>query len=126
MEYCNIIDRLLTEFPELKYEYEENKDLVEDLPHLVYSIVFVPYICNICKDDVQEEKLKHISAFLEEMINYNKEIQEVIVLSVLESLISDREIINNLKKFLGEKTLKELNLLELMYGWDDVNKDVGL
>ncbi len=114
MEYCNIIERLITEFPDLEGEYEENKDIVEDLPHLVYSMVFVPYICNLCKNEVQEDKLKHISAFLEEMISYNKEIQEVIVFSVLESLIPEREIIKNLKKFLGEKTTMELNALRFL------------
>ena len=47
MEYQNIIETLLINFPELSTKYDNEKDYIEGLPHLIFEILFVPYLIKI-------------------------------------------------------------------------------
>jgi len=114
-----MINELLAKFPMLKIVYEEEGDYIKNLQHLTYSIVFVPFIRqSILAND--ENMIKIICDFMENMADYggeNERVLEVLGASVLESLLSEREVINVLKQFMGSKTLKLLFDMEKASGW---------
>ena len=105
-------------FPMLKNEYEKEGDYIQGLPHLCYSIVFVPFIRQACLAN-NENSLQHICNFLECMATSKDErVKEVLGASVLESMLSEREAIHSLTCYLGTHTLKLLAAMEKEYGWD--------
>ena len=119
MVYDNIINELFIQFPDLKNDYEKEGEYIEGLAHLCYSIVFVPFIRQVCYAD-DEEGIKSACNFMELMAesdNEDERVSEVLVVSVLEAIISERELINQLKHYLGEKTLQLLSTMEKDYGW---------
>ena len=120
MKYTDSISGLFVQFPELKTIYETEGDYIEGLPHLCYSIVFVPFVIQACLIG-DDDKIKEICSFMEGMANsdYDDErVSELLVVSVLESILSEREIIRSLKRYLGISTLKLLSILENETGWD--------
>lgn len=117
MRYENIIEILLSRFPETSVVYNEEKDYIEGLPHLVFEIVFVPYFKEVMESENQKAKIK-TTEFLEEMITCEDEkVQEVVVVSVLESLLSERDFLEKTRHQLGLKTQESLRVLEKDFGW---------
>lgn len=116
MEYGNLVERLLTDIPQVRPYYEEEKDwLEEDLPHVIFGMVVTPFIIK----SLQEKKnTKTIFDFLEEMVNSNDEkVQEVLVVSVLELLIVERNIISMARSSMGEMTQQLCRTIEKAYGF---------
>ena len=119
MKYDNLINELFVWFPMLKSEYEQEGDYIEGFPHLCYSIVFVPFVIQACLVD-DEDKIQSICDFMECMANSDGEderVSELLVVSVLESILSEREVIHLLKRYLGTHTLELLFILEKETGW---------
>jgi len=117
MKYEDIIEILLAKIPEMAGKYEEEKDYIENLPHLVFEILFVPFFKQIMEGENEQEKTKIIE-FLEEMIICEDEkIQEVAVVSVLESLLPERDFLKKIRNQLGLKTQENLKILERDFGW---------
>jgi len=103
----------------LKEIYEEEGDYIEDLPHLCYPIVFVPFIRQAVLGN-DEDTIQKICNFMECMANSDSEderVSELLVVSVLESILSEREIIYRLKLYMGSETLKLLSVMEKETGW---------
>lgn len=105
---------LIARFPELKKEYHEEVDWQEGDEtgsHVVYGDVFAPYIEKIIiqQDNVEIQK---VFAFIEEILAANEKYSdEVIMFSVLERLMTDKEQIQSCKKYFGkctERTIKEM------------------
>ena len=118
LEYCNLIVILLEEFPELLQTYEEEKEYLEDLPHLVFEDIFVPYLIGLVEKPNEEDKINKACVLIENMIICPEEkIQEVAVVSVLEALLPHRNVIEKIKVDFGENTIGYLNKLEKAYGW---------
>ena len=115
MDYSNILEQLLLEFPELKEDRNDNEHL-QDLPHCFFDIVFVPFIVNACKNEKQELLVK-VGGFLEQMAFCDdKKVRELLNVSILEPLVLEKEnMISFLKHFLGKETLKELEYWEKRY-----------
>jgi len=119
MKYYNIINELFSKFPMLKSvcESEEDYDCIENLPHLVYPIVFVPFIIQTVLEN-DENMIKSICEFLECMeTSDDKKMPELLAVSVLETMLGERKIIALLKPYMKEKTLEILSALEDAYGW---------
>lgn len=117
MRYENIIDVLLSRFPEISRRYNEEKDYVEGLPHLVFEIVFVPYFREVIQSGDQNTKLQVVE-LLEEMISCaDEKVQEIVVVSVLEPLLSERDFLQIIRNQLGLKTQESLRVLEKDFGW---------
>jgi hypothetical protein len=115
--YSELINELFDRFPVLEKQYEKEGDYVAGLPHLCYEIIFVPFIRQACLNN-EQEKLYLICEFLEQMANSEDDrISEVLVVSVLESVLSERDIIYCLKSYLGVHTMELLSVLEREYGW---------
>jgi len=113
MKYENVIERLMSRFPELKDKYEADKDYYESLPYVVYEGFFVPYIVKACRN-LDIVKINEISAFLEEMIqSENDRVNTLVGVAVIESLMYEEEApLKVLRKYLKKETLKELVSME--------------
>jgi len=119
MKFDNMINELFVRFPMLRNEYESEGDYIKDLQHPCYAIVFVPFIRKVVFAN-DEDMIQSICNFMECMANSDDEdelVSELLAVSVLESILSEREIISSLKPYFGAKTLKILSTMEKEYGW---------
>ena len=118
MKYENTISELFFQFPILKDVYENEGDYIKDLPHLCYEIVFAPFIRqSVLKND--KCMTRAICNYMECMASSNdNQVTELLAVSVLESLVSERAVISLLSPYIGEKTSNILNIMEKEYGWD--------
>jgi hypothetical protein len=115
LEYDNLIERLLADVPQIRPYYEEEIEwLEEDLPHVIFGMVVTPFIIN----SIEEQKeISNLYSFLEEMALADEKVQEVLVVSVLESLITERDIIDIAKSLMGKFTLELCETTEKAYGY---------
>jgi len=119
MMYTNIIETLFTRFPFLEQKYLEEGDYIFGLAHLCFPIVFVPYIEEIVKNN-DIEAIICVCEFLEDMaVCADEMVSELLVVSVLENILSERSLVLVLKKYLKVNTMGWLLFLEKAYGWDD-------
>ena len=103
---------LIEKFPELEEKYHDEVDWQEGDEtgsHVVYGDVFAPYIEKII-DEKKNEELEKIFAFIEEILSKNEKYSaEVILFSVLERLIVDKEKFQVCKKYVGKFTEMAIN-----------------
>ncbi|OKP73898.1 hypothetical protein A3842_21395 [Paenibacillus sp. P3E] len=115
MEYENLIERLLADVPQIRPHYEEEIEwLEEDLPHVIFGMVVTPFII---KSIETQKEVSNLYSFLEEMAVADDKVQEVLVVSVLESLITDRDIIDTAKSHMGKLTKTLCETTETEYGY---------
>ena len=116
MNYDNIIELLLWEFPNLKEGLEEDYYL-KDLPHCIFEMILIPYVKKIC-ENVEKEDLIKLGNFLEKMaICEDKKVNELLNVSFLEPIVlADKELIPFLENHLGKKSLEELDYWQKRYG----------
>lgn len=99
--------RLITLLPEIKSLYSEAvswQEGDETGSHVVFEDVLVPHIIN-CQKEHNEVDLFRCFDALEKILLLNDEYaEEVVELSVLESLLFEKNLKNDLTKYMGEKT----------------------
>jgi hypothetical protein len=118
MEYNNIIEILLKEFPELIPKYEEDKFFLKNLPHSVFELIFVEYFIELFSKESDEIKFTQVADFIEKMfICSDNYVKGVALVSVLESLLPERYVLEKARQYFGEKTKENLDELEEKYGW---------
>jgi hypothetical protein len=117
MIFENMISELFMRFPTLKAIYDKEGGYIENLQHPCFSIVFVPYIRNnIVENNIGVMQL--ICSFMELMaLSEDKLVSELLAVSVLEPMLSEREMIEKLKIYSGKATLKLLSKMEKANGW---------
>lgn len=115
MNYENIIELLLLEFPDIKDKLE-TEDYLSDLPHCIFEITLIPFVKSKCKNSEEKELLK-LGVFLEKMsMCEDMKVRELMNVSFLEPIVlDDKEVLSVLKNYLGEKTLMELDYWENRY-----------
>lgn len=119
LRFDDLIKTVLREFPELETKYETEKDYLEGLPNLFFENILVPYIKITVASENKEDTLKKIFVLLENMlISEDEKVQEVVVVSVLEALISERTLIKKIQLYFGKNTSYCLKKLEKVYGWE--------
>lgn len=114
MEAKQLNQLLINKFPELEKEYHEEVDWQEGDEtgsHVVYGDVFTPYIeKNIIQQN--DAEIQKVFVFIEEILTRKEKYSdEVIMFSVLERLMLDKEQFQSCKKYWGkhtEKTIKEM------------------
>lgn len=117
MRYENIIEILLTRFPQVSKLYEEEGDYIYGLPYLAFEIVFVPFLIKEMQGDSSELKLR-LTQFIEEMLNMGDEkTQELAAVSIIEPVVSERIFLKIAKPQFGRETLKHLESYEKAAGW---------
>ncbi|MFG0212972.1 hypothetical protein ACFU8X_07695 [Brevibacillus porteri] len=116
MNYDNVIAKLLNDVPQIRPFYEEEMEwLGEELPHVIFGMVVVPYIIKGLEGN---ETIESIFNFLEEMsLSRDERVQELLVVSVFESLITEREIISFAKSCMRKKTRQLCEATERAYGF---------
>ncbi|MCL2679251.1 MAG: hypothetical protein FWF18_03055 [Dehalococcoidia bacterium] len=121
MKYANLIETLFERFPFLEQKYIEEGDYIAGLAHLCYSFVFIPYIREIVENNDIENIIK-VSEYLEDMaICEDEKVSELMVVSILENIVSERDLVKTLKAYLKPNTEEWLLNLEKAYGWDNEN-----
>ncbi|PQP80459.1 hypothetical protein C0Q44_27135 [Paenibacillus sp. PCH8] len=115
MKYENLIERLLTAVPQIRPYYEEEIEwLEEDLPHVIFGMVVTPFLIKYTNE---QKDISNLYDFLEDMALSEEKVQEVLVVSVLESLITEREIIETAKSYMGDLTRKICETTQKAYGY---------
>lgn len=114
--YTEIIPTLLLELPQVRSKYyEEMEWLEEDLPHVIFGLVVTPFIIESLKNKLN---LSLIFNFLEEMATSNEQVQEVLLFSILDSLIlEERNLLDFAKTQMGEYTKILCENAEKSYGF---------
>ncbi len=114
MEAKQLNQLLINKFPELEKEYHEEVDWQEGDEtgsHVVYGDVFTPYIEKIIIQQ-NDTEIQRVFVFIEEILARNEKYSdEVIMFSVLERLMLDKEQFQSCKKYFGkctEKTIREM------------------
>jgi hypothetical protein len=116
MQYSNIIDVLMEEFPELASRYEEDKDYLEGLQYLVFEIIFTQHLIKLLKSESEKDQVIKMFNFIEKMSTCKDEkVKDIAGVSILESLIIERKSIKNLQSYLGEETKEEFCRLLKFY-----------
>lgn len=115
MNYKNIIELLLLEFPNFK-EKLEIENYLSDLPYCVFEMILIPYVKKICEEAEKEELIK-LETFLEKMaMCEDMKVQELFHISFLEPIVlDDKQILYILQNYFGEKSLKELDYWKKRY-----------
>ena len=116
MEKKQLNRLLIDRFPELEKEYHEEVDWQEGDDtgsHVVYGDIFTPYVKKmIIQQNIEE--IKKVFVFIEEILAENEKYSdEVIMFSVLENLMLNKEQFQNCKNYLGkytEQTISEMKL----------------
>jgi len=115
VEYNKLISTLLEKFPNLKEEYEEN-DHLWNLPHCVFEIIVLPYIMLLYQKN-DNKHLDEMGQYLEQMcLSKDVKVVEVLNVSLLEPIaLKGKEIMQEIKPFLGNETLENLEFWERKY-----------
>jgi len=115
LNYENVIELLLQEFPNLRKGLEAD-DYLSDLPHCIFEIILVPYVKKLCENEEKEDLIK-LGKFLEKMaICEDEKVNELLNVSFLEPIVlADKKIIPFLQNHLGKMTLKELDYWQNRY-----------
>lgn len=67
---------------------------------------------------VNYNKKRDIANLLEDMMKCDDVcVQELVVIAVLESVLAERDFVENIRSDLGVKTQEHLKFLEIRYGW---------
>ncbi len=103
------------EFPDLQETLDENNYL-SDLPHCIFEIILIPYVKKLCENK-NSKNLEKLGAFLEKMaICSDKKVNELLNVSFLEPIVlADKELLLSLQRYLGKKSLEELNYWLVRY-----------
>jgi len=111
LDYCTIIDEVLRRFPNVETDV---KPYCLDLPHVVFESGFVPIIKECLKNDLPSKQ--SIFIFLEEMaLSDDKDVRDLLLVSVLESLADDDSVRDMAKALMGNATFAQyLELGEYM------------
>ncbi len=116
MNYENVIELLLGEFPNLKESLEAD-DYLSDLPHCIFEMIVIPYVKKMC-ETAEKGGLINLGKFLEKMaICEDKKVNELLNVSFLEPIVlADEEVIPFLQSYLGKRTIEELDYWQKRYG----------
>ena len=110
--------KLVSLMPEIKKSYNDTVSWQEGDDtgsHVVFEDAFVPYIIE-CVKLKDEQKLLKCFQVIEEILSFNDEYaEEVIALSVLESLVFAENLKMDFSMFMGKRTQKLFN--EVRAGW---------
>ena len=109
MEAKELNRLLIDRFPELEKKYHDEVDWQEGNEtgsHVVYGDVLAPYL-EAADAQNKQEVLKKMFVFVEDILCQNEDYSdEVIMFSVLERILYDKEQVQNCRKYFGKRTEK--------------------
>ena len=122
MTLANVVTTIRIVIPELDYVFtgkgKDNLITESTGAHVVFGILFVPYIISMLKSQPQpSDLLLRVFAFFEEMaLCKNEEVREVLQYSVLEVLGDDTDAYNEAQKFFLAETKRLSDEIEGFLG----------
>jgi hypothetical protein len=120
MNHDTLVKDFITRFP--KWSVEEIKDLRswyddDDDPYLFFGFVLNPLLEEKLTDERNQEELRGIFNFLEEMANtHDKEVEGVLMAEILEKLGDDKKVLEKARALMGKETLKFSHQIERSWG----------
>jgi len=101
-----VIEKLISEFPELEKDINSNiSEYSHVYLHLIFGDIFNPYFHMLLEKPIENQKeLKKAADLLEYMSTSTEAEQEVLVTTVLERLCDDREKTAVFYHYAGNKT----------------------
>ena len=120
MNHDTLAKDFITRFP--KWGVEEIKDLRswyddDDDPYLFFGFVLNPLLEEKLTDEGNQEELRGIFNFLEEMANtHDKEVEGVLMAEILEKLGDDKKVLEKARALMGKETLKFSHQIERSLG----------
>lgn len=114
--YTDIISQLEKRIPAIKNRIDKEGDYIEGLPHLVFSIVFRKYLIECFQHGKTKEFLQCVD-FMEEMLVGDSEVNELLVVSVIEDMLSERFVLSKIKSICSLGLKIQIENSERYYGW---------
>ena len=111
MNINNLKNDFLELVPELKCDYEEQKEINylddSDGNYIIWGMGLMPGIIKLLSDlDMNKNVLERVFVFLEMMANSDEEIKELLMYGILERLGDCKQVLEKSKSLMGPKTLK--------------------
>lgn len=102
----NFIKQMTTYFPTIKRKLDEHiQEFGERLDTIVIEEIIMPEVIELLKKDKDEEKLKEIFDYFENIcVNSEEYLNNVFSITVLEILGNDKTILEKAKKYMGSIT----------------------
>ena len=120
MNHDTLVKDFIKRFP--KWGVAEIKDLRswyddDDDPYLFFGFVLNPLLEEKLTDEGNQEELRGIFNFLEEMANtHDKEVETVLMEEILERLGDDKKVLEKARALMGKETLKFSHQIERFWG----------
>ena len=116
---ADILNILCAKIPNISREIKKEGDYINGLPHMVFSIVFVRYLIKAHKNICDRGEFINCVNFMDYMAKEDNEIKELLTVSVIEEMLSERNIINDIKSMCSSELKNEIESSEKFYGWID-------
>jgi len=107
LRYRSFVDSLLAAIPEIHPHYHGlQEDIGPDvLPYPIVELVLEPFVKNALKANSDDDLLRRVFAFLEEMaLAQDIEVVNLLYIGIFESWAGDRETLARAWKYMGEST----------------------
>lgn len=119
MRADTLLNELLENIPELKPMYDKEMEWWEEFPgnHIVFGDLIMPFLIDLINSEINSNIVERIFRFFEGMaISQDKDVQNVLVVTILESLGDSKEILSKTREYMGDETLKLSELTEKWLG----------
>ncbi len=110
-----LVDNLLDNIPELKSMYNKEMEWWNEFPgnHIVFGDLIIPFLIDSIDSEININIVKRIFRFFERMAtSQDKDVKNVLVVTILESLGDSKEILKKAKNYMGTETLRLSNSVE--------------
>ena len=106
-KYDDFMKKMLEFFPLVGEKYDKSVgDAGEVLETIIMEDIFIPEILKLLDENMKEELLEQIFRYIEEVVNSdNTHLIDVLSVTLFEILGNDRKILNNARKYMGDKTV---------------------
>jgi len=115
MDYENIIEYLVKNFPDIQEKLNEEEYLA-GLPHCIFEIVLIPYVSGLCEMGAAGCLIR-VGELLEQMVECDDiKVKELVSVSFFEPIVlADEKMIPVLQEYLRPKSLEELRYRQNRY-----------
>jgi hypothetical protein len=120
IKFDNLSEHLVTAIPELRSQYESELEWWGDEQpgaHIIFGDILNPYLISLLELGDQEDTIKRIFAFLEQLANHeDTQIQEVVTVTVCERLGDHRDLLAKARQYMGNTTIRFSHQIEEFWG----------
>lgn len=100
----NFMINMLEFLPMVKETYYENLKNGERLDTVVIEDIFMPEIIRLLLNDENEDLLKRMFQYIEEVLNNNLYLRDLLSVTLFEMLGNDKDILNKAYRYMGDNS----------------------